>query len=103
VNDGKSFKFSTWDMEVVRTFHETGVSIVGLHSFQPFNSPLHMHVTIKINMPILTSNHIFPNSFNKKKIKFWLSLLGVQLEFLKQKQKIIFILRPIIASRKPWA
>jgi hypothetical protein len=55
------FKFSTWDMEDVGVFHEKGVSIVSLHAFQPFNSPLEMPITIKVNMPILTSNHIFPN------------------------------------------
>jgi len=55
------FKFSTLDMEDVGVFHEKGLSIVSLHEFQPFNLPLQMPITIKVNMPILTSNHIFPN------------------------------------------
>jgi hypothetical protein len=55
------FKFSTWDMEDVGVFHEKCVLIVSLHAFQPFNSSLQMPITIKVNMPILTSNHIFPN------------------------------------------
>jgi hypothetical protein len=48
-------------MEDVGAFHEKGVSIVSFHAFQPFNSPLQMPITIKVNMPIFTSNHIFPN------------------------------------------
>jgi hypothetical protein len=55
------FKFSTWNMEDVGVFHEKGVSIVSLDAFQPFNSPFQIPVTIKVNMPISTSNHIFPN------------------------------------------
>jgi hypothetical protein len=55
------FKFSTWVKEDVGMFHEKGLSIVSLHAFQRFNSPLQMPITIKVNMPILTSNHIFPN------------------------------------------
>jgi hypothetical protein len=63
------FKFSTWDMEDVGVFHEKGLSIVSLHAFQPFNSPLQMPITIKVNMPILTSNHIFPNWKGFKMLK----------------------------------
>ncbi len=67
------FKFSTWDMEDVGVFHEKGVSIVSLHAFQPFNSPLQMPITIKVNMPILTSNHIFPNRKGFKMLQKFVS------------------------------
>jgi len=63
------FKFSTWDMENVGVFHEKGLLVVSLHAFRPFNSPLQMPITIKVNMPILTSNHIFPNGKDFKMLK----------------------------------
>ncbi len=56
-------------LEDVGVFHEKGLSIVSLHAFQPFNSPLQMLITIKVNMPILTSNHIFPNKKGLKMLQ----------------------------------
>jgi hypothetical protein len=48
-------------MKNVGMFHEKGVSNVGPHLFQSFNSSFQMFVVTRANMPILTSNHIFPN------------------------------------------
>jgi hypothetical protein len=47
-------------MEDVGVFHEKALSR-GPYSFQPFNLPLQMHVVTRVNLPILTSNYIFPN------------------------------------------
>jgi hypothetical protein len=61
-------EFSTWDMEDVGVFHENGVSNVGPHSFQPFNSSLQMPIATRVNLPILTSNHIFSNRVGLKRL-----------------------------------
>ncbi len=47
-------------------FHENGVSNVGPHSFQPFNSSLQMLIATRVNLPILTLNHIFSNRVGLK-------------------------------------
>ncbi len=61
VNDG-------WNFWVIYLVYERcwsvpwkGVSSVGFHSFQPFDSPLQMPIVTRVNLAILTSNHIFPN------------------------------------------
>jgi hypothetical protein len=59
-------------MEDFGAFDEKGVSIVSLHAFQPFNSPLQMPITIKVNMHILTSNHIIPNRKDFKMLEKFL-------------------------------
>jgi hypothetical protein len=46
-------------VEDVGMLHEKGVPNVGLHAFQLFYSACQMHVIVRTNMPILTSNIIF--------------------------------------------
>jgi hypothetical protein len=50
-------KFLTLDMEDVVMFHKKSVSNLGFSFILAFQ----MRVTTKANLPILTSNHIFPN------------------------------------------
>jgi hypothetical protein len=62
VNDGRIFKkFYTWYVEDVGVLHEKNVSNVDFHAFQPFYSPLQMHVVTRANPLNLTTNSIFPN------------------------------------------
>jgi hypothetical protein len=63
------YEFSTWDMEDVGVFHENGVSNVGPHSFQPFHSSLQMPIATRVNLPFLTSNHIFSNRVGLKRLE----------------------------------
>jgi hypothetical protein len=63
------FKFSTWDMEDVGVFHDNGVSNVGPHSFQRFNSSLQMPIATRVNLPIIISNHIFSNKVGLKRLQ----------------------------------
>jgi hypothetical protein len=70
-------QFSTCDVEDVGMLHEKGVPNVGLCAFQLFYSPCQMHVTTRTNMPILTSNFIFPNREGLERLRKFFSLSQV--------------------------
>jgi hypothetical protein len=97
-------EFSTWDMEDVGVFHENGVSNVGPHSFEPFNSSLQMPIATRVNLPILTSNHVFSNRVGLKRLeKFVGKRKSINEEvhnFQNTQEKNVQVVTPFEAQKK---
>jgi len=97
-------KFSTWDMEDVGVFHDNGVSNVGPHSFQPFNSSLQMPIATRGNLPILISNHISSNKVGLKRLqKFVPKRKSINEEvhnFQDTQEKNVQVVTPFEAKKK---